>query len=461
MSDDQAQNPIQRFVAERGLVVLVALAAIGLVMICIFGILLLRSLDGNGDPVVDEANGSPTPFPTAAGDLGTAGSDALIVGVSESARVTVTLDAPTSLQVMDRRFPVQTQVLPADGLWSAAGIGEGTAVWVYGSIINYVLGLPESDANRDLLEQMVPGNEMRLTTRSGVSHTFVFDSRQLVAVNNREVFAQTTPGLTLALLSGEGDERLVVHGTYVVPDTTNGGGGGLFELGETAQLGDVQLTVSGAVYLPDRPEVPSGFAFFIVDYQIQNIGTAPIDTGSLQLTLSDDLGNRYALSPVASSQLGTHPPLTGFLNAGQSASASIGFQIPLGLQSATLNFTVSQQGDASQLIFSLPFPGGAQAAAGTTVTLEGVEVSADGTSLVLRGQVTNLGSQPVVVTESAVTLKTSDGAAYLLLSTNPPFPWSVGAGQAVTFVVTVQRPLTADTAVFTVLNQPFQLSGLR
>ena len=110
---------------------------------------------------------------------------------------------------------------------------------------------------------------------------------------------------------------------------------------------------------------------------------------------------------------------------------------------------------------TIPFSGGAQAAGNAQVTLSQVLVSSDLTNLVLTGQVANLGTQPLSVAETAISLRTDDGSVFLLLSTNPAFPWTVGPGQAVPFVLTFQRPMTVDTAVFTVLNQPFQLTNLR
>jgi hypothetical protein len=84
----------------------------------------------------------------------------------------------------------------------------------------------------------------------------------------------------------------------------------------------------------------------------------------------------------------------------------------------------------------------------------------DLTSLIIGGQATNLGTQPLVITESDVALQGPDGSVYLLLSTNPPFPWPVPPGQTLQFFLTYQRP-PADTAVFRVLNQGFQLTNLR
>jgi hypothetical protein len=76
------------------------------------------------------------------------------------------------------------------------------------------------------------------------------------------------------------------------------------------------------------------------------------------------------------------------------------------------------------------------------------------------GTIINNGEQAVVVTQDDVWLRTPAGASYLMLSTNPAFPWTVPPGQTLQFAVTFQTPIGADTAVFTVLNQSFQLTNL-
>jgi hypothetical protein len=267
--------------------------------------------------------------------------------------------------------------------------------------------------------------------------------------------------LTLILLGTEGDERLVVRGRYVVPQARSSGGQSpVLELGETALLEDVQVTVTGATYLLDRPEAPAGFAFYLVDFQIQNVGLTALDTNNLRLTLLDELGNQYALSPVAS-QLGNYRPLVGFLNSNQSAEATAGYQVPIGLSSTVLSWVAAREDTGGQVQVTIPFTGGPGVASAARVNLSQAEVSQDLTSLILGGQVVNLGDQPLLVTEEEVVLRTADGSLYLMLSTNPPFPWTVAAGQSIQFLVTFQRPLSASTAVFTVLNQPFELSGLR
>ena len=430
------------------------IALVALLAVVVLSIILWQSGDDETDTAV---SGSPTPF-NSSNDTFT--GEALVVGMSDSSTISVTLDMPVTLGLPGQQFNVQTQIIGADGTWTPTtdAAEAGTAVWVYGSIVNYVVGLPDSEANRALLEGLAPGDEMVLATRGGTRFTFSFNNRSNVPVTNRDIFAQNSPGITLLLLGSEGNERLVVNGRYVVAETNNAGGS-VVNLGETAQLENVQITVNSTTYIADRPEIPPGFALFLVDYQIQNVGLTALDSGNLQLGLVDSLGNQYVVSPVAA-QLGNFPSLAGFLNANQVTQASAGYQIPLGLESNTLSWVVTNRSSGAQVYVSLPFTGGSAVAEGLSISLARVEVSTDLTSLILGGQITNLSTQPIVVTESDVALQTGDGAIYLLLSTNPPFPWTVPPGQTLQFFLTYQRP-PADTAVFRVLNQGFQLTNLR
>ena len=437
---------------NRGLAIVAGLLVVGfLAMFMMVMVLLLR----------DSGTAGVTPTPFA--DAGEAEQEAgpLVVGISDTDRISVTLDIPVSLGVEGNTFSVRSQKVAADRIWSPTFENMETAVWVYGTIINYVIGVPESDSNRVALEQLAPGDLMQLTTKSGIVHTFTFSSREQILVGNPDVYTQHTPGLTLILVGTEGEERLVVNGRYLVDEAgSSTGGGSAVELGETAQLDDVQITVTGAAYVLDRPEAQPGFAFYLIDYQIQNIGLTALDASRLQFSLLDELGNQYAVSPVAG-QLGNHPTLGGFINASQMVLATAGYQIPLGLNSSNVHWLASNTNSGAQLQVTIPFSGGAQAANNAQVTLSQVSVSSDLTNLVLTGQVANLGAQPLSVAETAVSLRTDDGSVFLLLSTNPAFPWTVGPGQAVPFVLTFQRPMTVDTAVFTVLSQPFQLTNLR
>ncbi|KAA3662626.1 MAG: DUF4352 domain-containing protein [Chloroflexi bacterium] len=445
------ETPKQNIFANRSVVILAAVAGLALLTVIILLILLLRPTGENAasDPTL-------TPFPTG---VGSALNEPLVVGIDGNSTITVTTDTPVTLALGGRSFTMQTQAIAADQAWNPNLEDEDTAVWVFGSIVNYVVGIPSSDDNRALLEGLQPGDEMTLTTRGGVSYTFSFDNRQLVSTVDQNVFAQRTPGVTLLMIGDEGNERLVVNGRYLVSEAT-AGQSNIIQLGESAQLDNIQISVPSVSYMPDRAEVPNGFAFFQIDYEIQNVGLTAFDSNLLRLTLIDNIGNQYALNPTAS-QIGNFPALNGFLNSGQVMQATAGYQIPLGLSSETMNWVVARSDTGAQIQVNLPFTGSpSAAAASTSITLLQADVASDLTSLILTGQVTNLNNQPIVITETDISLTSPDGSNYLLVATNPPFPWSVPAGQTLQFAVTYQRPMV-ETAVFNVLSQSFQLSGLR
>ena len=439
-------------IADRRVWLLIILAVLGLAAVIVLGILLWRNAQD------DDA----TPVPQSTPLVASVPTGVPIEVIDSSKTVSFTLETPTSLRIKAQDFTVRAQAIPADGAWVPLVQGEGTAIWVYGSVVNYVIGIPYSRANQNLLEQLTLGEDIVLMTRGEREFVFSFNNRRQVPATNRDIFAQSVPGITLVLLGDTnlGEERLVVQGTYVVPEPDSSRADNVFEIGEPAQLESAQITVNGATYLPDRPEAPPGFAFFLVDYQIQNTGLTALDTSQLQMSLLDSLGNTYALNAQAS-QLGNYPPLSGFLNSGQLASVTIGYQIPVGLISPNLNWNVLQNNTGAQIQVTIPFVAGGGGEQGTIISLDTVNISQDLTSLNLSGSVVNGGTQPLVIGEQNISLRTNDGSVYLLLATNPAFPWSISPGQTVQFSVSFQRPSTANNAIFSVLNQQFELSNLR
>ena len=453
---------VQRLTANPALLLLGIIAVIALVAACIMGFMLLRPLvggdgDGNGTGAGDGtvAAGEPTPFPQG---TSAPGGQPIVVGVSESGTFSVTLDAPSTLDVLNSQWTVVPQNIGADGLWNPE-VDEDSAAWVNGTIVNYVFGLGDTEANRTLLEGLAPGDQMTVTSRGGVTHTFNFDSRAQVTADDRSIFNQQAPGITLILFDGGAAERLVVRGRYEVAASNPATGGNIIQLGETAQLGDAQINPQASSFLTNRPEAPPGFGFFLIDFALQNVGLSAIDTTGYRFSLSDELGNQYALNPIAS-RLGNAPPLTGFVNAGQSVTATAGYQIPAGLVSPNLIWTITAP-DGSQAQATLPFTAGGAAGQSAVVSLQQATITPDLNNLIIVGQVTNVGAQPLVIAPEDISLRTPAGSDYLLLATNPPFPWTVPPNQTLQFAVTYQRPIGSTSAVFTLLSQPFELSGLQ
>jgi hypothetical protein len=455
MSDDSddLSYRIRSLYAERGPLIVAIGAAVGsLALICLFAFLLLQSGDS-------EQQTEPTQTPVGGGsELDT--DTFAFLSISDTGAISVTMETPIFVNVAGDEFSVQAEVLPAQGTWTPIPANETTSVWVYGSVINYVFGLDDTEENRALLERLVAGDEIVLTTRSEATSTFVVSRRQEVSSDNREIFAQRSPGITLVLLEEDTQEqRLVVQGRFVVSDAkSDPQAGSSVELGETAQLEGLQITVNSVSFQFDRPEAPAGLAVFHVDYQIQNVGVAAVDASSLSMVLIDDFGNLYALNPGAS-QVGNNPPLTGFIQPGQTVVATAGYQIPTGLTSAVLRWQVTISGTGSQIVVVLPLGQTVASPQEASVLVQEVNIVNNGTDLLIVGQITNLGGQPLLVDVSNVTL-TSGGTVYLMLSVNPAFPWSVPAGQTVQFAVTFQRPPGSE-AIFAVFEQSFQLTGLQ
>lgn len=470
-SEDQPSTPSNSaLTGNRPLLIVGAVAIISLLAACGLASFLLGSrgqdrnndtaqatVDGSG--VSEESAGVPTPFPVATGS-GAGVAQPLIVGVSDSGTFSVTLDVPAGLTIGDRAFTGEAESIGADGLWSPVLTDENKALWVNGSVVNYVFGLSESDSNRALLESLSPGDTIALTTRQGVTHEFSFDSRAEVPTSDRSVFNQQTPGVTLVLLGGEGDTRLIVRGRYEVAAAAGGGSNNVVQLGETAQLGELQITPVATSYLADRPEAPPGFAFYLVDFTLQNVGLTAIDTANYRFVLSDELGNQYAANPIGS-RLGNNPPLSGFVNAGQSLAATLGYQIPAGLVSPTLTWTVANTLDGTEIQAILPFTTGGQTSQNAQVAVADAVITPDLNNLIITGQITNVSNQPLVVVGEDISLRTVAGSDFLLLASNPAFPWTVPPNQTLQYIVTFQRPFVENEAVFTVLNQPFQLSNLQ
>jgi hypothetical protein len=454
MSDDSddLSYRIRSLYAERGPLIVAIGAAVGsLALLCLFAVLLLQSGDS-------EQPTEPTLTPVGGGsELDT--DTFAFLSISDSGAISVTMETPIFLNVAGEDFSVQAEVLPAQGSWTPVPANETTSVWVYGSVINYVFGLDDSEENRALLERLVAGDEIVLTTRSEASSTFVVSRRQEVSSDNRDIFAQRSPGVTLVLLEEDtGEQRLVVQGRYVVSDAkSDSQAGTVVELGETAQLEGLQITVTGVSFQFDRPEAPAGLAVFHVDLQIQNVGVTAVDANSLSLVLIDDFGNLYALNPTAS-QIGNNPPLSGSIQPGQTVVATAGYQIPTGITSSVLRWQVTISGTGSQIEVILPLGETVASPQQASVLVQEVNIVNNGTDLLIVSQITNLGSQPLLVDVTDVSL-TSSGTVYLMLSVNPAFPWTVPPGQTIQFAVTFQRPPGSE-AIFTVLGQSFQLTGL-
>jgi hypothetical protein len=115
--------------------VIVTLGA--LVLVCLFAFLLLNPQEPDPTEVVSTppADGEATPI---------ANEQFSYEASSETWVITVTLETPIFFMVAGEEFSVQSTTRVENGVWIPGTQNETTAAWAYGSVINYVFGMPNS-----------------------------------------------------------------------------------------------------------------------------------------------------------------------------------------------------------------------------------------------------------------------------------------------------------------------------
>ncbi|MCP4359257.1 MAG: hypothetical protein GY796_14690, partial [Chloroflexi bacterium] len=223
---------------------------------------------------LEEASDSEAVFVPTATPIPTLEAELLSDVVGSGAKVK-DLVVPRTLEIKGVSFIVQPVTIKV-GDWPPPDI-ERAVSWVYGTVINYVMGLNGTASNKELLASLQPGDQLLLRMSTGDAYRFVYADTVKVSPQASEVFRQNNrPGLTLVLLGDEASEtRVVIRGVYV-PDT---------ELkldpqspvkpalpGKRVVLDDkIRLTYLGREVVP-APETLGGYAYLGVNYVIEYVG---------------------------------------------------------------------------------------------------------------------------------------------------------------------------------------------
>ena len=72
---------------------------------------------------------------------------------------------PKKLYVRDRTFDI-TPIAVQKGKWPAEA-GDQNATWVFGTLVNYLIGLPNTSENKDLLQAVSEADEITLELSDG------------------------------------------------------------------------------------------------------------------------------------------------------------------------------------------------------------------------------------------------------------------------------------------------------
>jgi hypothetical protein len=390
-----------------------------------------------------------TPGPTPQ-----AGSPSL--PIAEVGGEAVTLPVPIVLQIGERTFPVQAS--PADsGAWLAPASASGAAIWVEGTVVNYVLGLEGTAEQTALVEQLAAGDQVLLRLSNGTAITFRVTGRESVPPDDTSIFAQHGSGLTLLLLGGEAETRTAILAEVErVEEPTPDPAAVTIAAGQPTQVGDALITVERGHAEPASADAPPGTMVYLVEFALQNTGAAPLDARTFVMELVDSLGNRYLPSSSAAMQ-GDYGPLLRALNPGESVNGTAGYVVPELLSGPSLTWIFSPDAQV-RAYFALPYEQPATALPAADVDVYDAFLDEDEGTLHILADIYNDGDAPLEVTAADISLSSRAGAGTLRL-TAPPLPWTIPAHGSQDVELVFAQP-DASSAVVTILGFAFEITGL-
>ncbi len=420
----------------------------GIVLLCLAGaVVVFVGLRPTDQAVPPSAGLDPTLAPTPDCEV-----------IVSSGDVEVNIGLPVAVTAKGTAFSLEPMV-PELEAWSYPAERSDVALWLCGTVVNYVVGMEPTAENEALLSSLVAGDEIVLQFANGTGLRFSFEEHRTVAAGDENVVAQRRPRLTLVLAADETWQ--VATAAYVAEEglTDPAGSEAAGQVGQAVVVGDVRVTVAQG-YTHRADDLPTGTTHYLVEFSVENIGDADLAAHLFSMRLLDDLGNTYLVSRSAS-EAGRNGPLSGEIAPGASTQATAGYLIPDPLPGTTLTWVFSPGPGLEAVGILIPHEGGEDPypEAQAEVTVEDAFLSDDGQTLIILGQVRNRGAHPLTVGPTAITLTSDDGAGELM-STVPPLPWLVEPGQTQMIELQYRRPDT-PVAILELLAHSFEIGGLR
>ncbi len=379
--------------------------------------------------------------------------------IISSGDVQVAAPLPISLTVGSRAFSVEP-VAPGQTEYPAGR--SGAVAWVCGTVVNYVLGLEPAAENEALLAGLRPGDELGLLLSQGVRLSFRFTEQREVATYAAGILEQSRPRLTLILAKASGTWQIVTADYVARTPPVQPPPGIVAQPGQPVRVGDVQITVIRGHAERNVAGLAPGTMVYLVEFRVENLGTAPLNATVFNMELQDGLGNKYLLSPTASA-FGENGLLSGEIAPGAMAQGSAGYLVPATLAGPTLTWTFARPDSDLRAAVSISYesvPETVVVESGQAqVNITDVFLSADGTVLVIEGEVWNRGDGPLTVELRDINLSSSAGMGNLRMAA-PPLPWVVQPGQTQVIELQYDRP-AAPTALLTVKGFSFEIGGLQ
>ncbi|RME39182.1 MAG: hypothetical protein D6793_01475, partial [Thermoflexia bacterium] len=204
--------------------------------------------------------------------------------VVEVGSAQVTLPVPVRLEARGKSFTVH----PASRDWLAPTRAQDAALWLNGTVVNYVLGLPDTSENRSLFFALE--GDLTLELSDGVRRIFRVSRRSRVPAGDEQPLAQSRPSLTLILLDRQ--EWQVVEADFAGQIEPTPAAGPAIGLQQPVQVGDVRVTVLEGHAARGGEGLPVGAVVYFVELAVENTSSSPLSTDGLVMELLDGAGNR-------------------------------------------------------------------------------------------------------------------------------------------------------------------------
>jgi hypothetical protein len=373
---------------------------------------------------------------------------------------------PSRLTIGNKVFNVVTLRLDEKGEWpSYDKDDEKAAYWVGGTLVNYVIGLSNSEDNTTLLNSLKPNDLILLDTGVGTLKYRVGEIATAQADNPAPLQNQSSPRITLMLMGERGDERKLVIAPYTDEISANE----LAAKNVPVNLGDVRVTALGTRLVQGNAVgLPAGKNYYQVDLEVTNLVTRIVDASQFYAELDDGQGNKYIVSPQGSAAAGAKGWAQGALQPGGSITVTAGFEVPESLPGPTLTWIFAVDKNTPILAkVALPYKAQTTLPTPTTapvrvaeVNLLNVNISPEGNELRVVGTLRNLTDKTLTVNLQDVQLSVGDGALLGLNQSLPGLPWNIAPGETLAFQLNFNRPPPGSSAYFVLFGEAFEIPGI-
>ncbi len=370
--------------------------------------------------------------------------------VVEIGNAQVLLPLPVRLTVGERSFPVY----PVRQDWQAPGPAENAALWLNGTVVNYVLGLPDTRENQALMSALQ--GELTLELSDGTQRIFRVSRQSRVPAGDEGPLAQSRPGLTLILLGKE--EWPVVEADFAGQIEPTPEAEPPIGPQQPVQVGEVRVTVLEGHAERGGEGLPAGAVAYFVEFTVENTGATPLSTAGLVMEIRDGVGNRFSPFPSLASR-GKYGPLPAEIPPGERASGTAAYVLPEAVAGPSLIWVFGLQAASSLRVrFSLPYTPPPAAVAWASVEVTQAFLGEGGERLHVVARIRNRGDAPLTVSETDIRLSSGAGPGELEVAA-PALPWTIEPGQEREVELLFARP-RASTCVVTILGYTFEISGM-